>query len=140
MNEIDTAAFKLRTAIRLLIRRAHRDSGEGIPTRSEQGVMSWLDEKGEMTPAALASIEKVRPQTIGQTLDSLDKRRWIKRTPHPTDRRQTLISLSPSGRKTLLKLREMRQSWLVDEFKKLDAKELHTLITAIDILDRIAQS
>lgn len=140
MSEIDEAAVRLRTVIRLLIRRAYRAAGEGVPNRSEQGVMVWLDEKGEMTPSALAAIEKVRPQTMGQTLDSLDKRRWIKRMPHPNDRRQILISLSPSGHKALLKMRGLRQAWLVDEFTKLNSKDRETLVAAIDILDRIAQS
>lgn len=140
MSEIDAAAIKLRTIIRLLIRRAYTVVGEGGPTRSEQGVLVWLDEKSEMTPSALAAIEKVRPQTMGQTLDSLGRRRWIKRTPHPKDRRQILISLSPSGRKALSKGREMRQAWLVSQLSKLNAKDRRTLIAALDVLDRIAQS
>ena len=102
--------------------------------------MAWLDEKGKMTPGALAAIERVRPQTIGQTLDSLDKRRWIKRAAHPEDRRQVFISLSPAGQKALSQGRKLRQAWLVGELNKLNAGEQKTLIAAIDILDRIAHN
>ncbi len=140
MNQIDVAAAKLRTVLRLLIRRAYEGGDENAPTRSEQGVLGWLDEKGEMTPSALASVEKVRPQTIGQTLDSLEKHRWIKRMRHPEDRRQVLVSLSPSGRRVLEKGRALRQNWLVSEFAKLNTQELRMLVEAIDLLDRIAQS
>lgn len=139
MNEVDEVALKLRTVIRLLVRRAYSVVDNG-PARSEQGVLAWLDEKGAMTPGALATIEKVRPQTMGQTLEALDRRRWIKRTPHLNDRRQTLISLSPAGRKALVKAREQRQTWLVNQLNKLKNKDLQTLIAALDTLDRIAQS
>ncbi len=140
MNELNAMALRLRTMIRLLIRRAYIVVGEKGPARSEQGVLAWLDEKGEMTPGALAAIEKVRPQTIGQTLDALDRRGWIKRTPHPRDRRQVLISLSLSGRKALARGRELRQAWLVHELQKLNPKDRKTLIAGIEVLDRIAQS
>ncbi len=140
MNEIDTAALKLRKVMRLLVRRAYAAVGEKGPARSEQGVLVWLDEKGEMTPSALAALEKVRPQTIGQTLDALDRRRWIKRTPHPQDRRQVLISLSLSGRKALNRGRDLRQAWLVDEFKKLNSQDLRAVLAGLEVLDRIAQS
>ncbi len=65
MTDIDAAANKLQTVIRLLIRRAYTAGGASGPTRSEQGVLAWLHDKGEMTPSSLAAIEKVRPQTRG---------------------------------------------------------------------------
>jgi len=140
MTDLDSAAARLRTVFRLLLRRIYTTAGSAGPTRSEQGVMAWLDEKGEMTPGALAAIEHVRPQTVGQTLDSLAKRRWIKRTAHPQDRRQILISLSPAGQKALSQGRERRQAWLVTELKKLNAADQKTLVAAIDILGRIAHN
>jgi DNA-binding MarR family transcriptional regulator len=140
MVDVDAAAAKLRIVLRLLLRRAYTAVDSNGPTRSEQGVMAWLDEKGKMTPGALAAIERVRPQTIGQTLDSLDKRRWIKRAAHPEDRRQVFISLSPAGQKALSQGRKLRQAWLVGELNKLNAGEQKTLIAAIDILDRIAHN
>ena len=140
MNDIDTTASRLRTVFRHFLRRADLIAGVGAPTRCEQGVLAWLDEKGPMTPSALSAEQKVRPQTMGQTLDSLDRRRWIKRAPHPKDRRQVLISLSASGQKALIKGRRLRQAWLVGELKKLRPEERKALMATIDILERIVQS
>lgn len=140
MNDVDGAAARLRAVFRLLLRRAETISGPGAPTRSEQAVLAWLDEKGEMTPGALSAVQKVRPQTMGQTLDSLDRRRWIKRTPHPRDRRQVLISLRPTGQKALAKGRSLRQAWLVSELSKLESRDQKNLMSALDILERIVQS
>ena len=140
MSDIEKAASRLRTVFRFLLRRIDTMAGAGSPTRSEQAVLVWLDEKGAMTPGDLSAVQKVRPQTMGQTLDSLDRLRWIKRAPHPDDRRRILISLTPSGQKALAKGRHLRQAWLVSELKKLAPHDRKTLIAAIDILERIVQS
>jgi len=140
MSTIDTAAQRLRTVLRVMIRSANSVSGGNGPTRSEQGVLARLDEQGEHTPATLAAAERVRPQTMGQTLDSLDRHRWIKRTPHPGDRRQVLVSLSPAGRKALEKGRAARQAWLVAELKKLNAKDLSAVIAALDVFEQMIKN
>jgi DNA-binding MarR family transcriptional regulator len=140
MQEIDRAALKFRTVLRLLIRCAYSFADEDGPTRSEQGVMALLAYKIEMTPATLAAIEKVRPQTMGQTLDALDRHGWIKRKADPSDGRQVLISLSASGRRALNKGRKQRQAWLVGRITQLNLEDRRTLIAAIDILDQMVQN
>ncbi|MDR0534201.1 MAG: MarR family transcriptional regulator [Verrucomicrobiales bacterium] len=139
MSEIDNLASKMRGVIRQLSRRAHTMGNEYGPSRTEQAVLAWLDEKEEMTPSALATAEKVRPQSMGQTLDSLDRKHWIKRRPHEKDRRQVLISLSSAGRKVLQEKRESRQLWLVGKLTKLSEKDRKTLASAMDILDQMVQ-
>ncbi|MEI9999485.1 MAG: MarR family transcriptional regulator [Verrucomicrobiota bacterium] len=140
MADLNQIALRLRTALRLLVRRGNRDQAPGAPTRSEQGVLAWLDEKDSLTASGLAALEKVRPQTMAQTLDGLTRRRWIRRTPCPRDRRQVLLSLSPSGRKAMQRARDVRQAWLVTTLRQLDARDRQTLNAALDVLDRIAHS
>jgi DNA-binding MarR family transcriptional regulator len=136
MSEIEAIALKLRTTIRFLHRHADAIRDPGSPARSEQSVLVWLDERGPMSPKALADAQKVRPQTVAQTLDSLARHKWIRRGPHPHDRRQILISLSPSGKKALEKGRSQRQAWMVGELKKLTAPERKTLSAALEIIER----
>ena len=136
MNEIEDAASQLRAVFREMSRRTETLKGKDSPTRSEQGVLAWLEDKGPLTPRALSDIQQVRPQSMQQTLDSLTRRRWIQRTDHPTDRRQIVISLTPSGRKALLKGRKMRQAWLVSEIQKLTRAERKTLNAALGLLER----
>ena len=136
MNEIEETAMRLRVVFRKLSRKVDTLNEADAPTRSEHVVLAWLDENGLMTPSALAVAQKVRPQTMGQTLDALDRRRWIKRAPHPEDRRQILISLSPAGQKALAKGRALRQAWLVGELKKATGSDRKTLREALGILER----
>jgi DNA-binding MarR family transcriptional regulator len=139
MSDPAATATRLRTAIRFLIRRAETVSGKGKPPRSELDVMVLLDEKGALTPGELSTAMRVRPQTTGQTLDALTRRRWIVRKPHATDGRRVLVSLSPAGRKVLRAGRDLRQAWLTGEVGKLSPAEHRTLLDALALLERIAQ-
>lgn len=140
MPDLATTATKLRTAVRLLGRRAYAATGADGPTRAEQAVLAWLDDQAPMSPSALAAAEKVRPQTMGQTLDALSERGWIVRASHPTDRRQILISLSAAGRAELHRVRALRQDWLVGQLGQLEPAERSVIENAVEILDRIARS
>ena len=140
MKEIEATAARLRSVVRLIKRRAEEMKDKNSPSPSEQSVLVWLDDKGPMTPRALSDAQQVRPQTMQQTLDSLENRRWIKRADHPIDRRQILFSLSVSGKKALEKGRQLRQAWLVGELGKLTTAERKTLTDALGLLERFLQN
>jgi DNA-binding MarR family transcriptional regulator len=131
----DQIAERLRVVFRLMKRRVMAVSGDDGPTQGETSVMAWLDEKGTMTPSVLSAAHHVRPQTMGQTLDLLAGRGWITRAPHSTDRRQVLISLTPSGRRALARGRKLRQAWLVAELTHLPANDRRVLSSALTILE-----
>ena len=139
MKDIQETAARLRTVVRLIKRRAEQLKDKNSPSPSEQSVLVWLDDQGPMTPRALSAAQQVRPQTMQQTLDSLERRRWVRRADHPTDRRQILISLSATGRAALLKGRKLRQAWLVSELGQLPSRDRKTLADAIAILEHILE-
>ena len=136
MESVEQLAGRTRGVIRLMKRRAQAVSGIDAPTQTETLVLGFLDERGAMTASALSAAQHVRPQTMGETLDALAKRDWIARSPHPTDRRQIFISLTPAGRKALAKGRRLRQAWLVAELARLPAKDRRVLGEALTIFER----
>ena len=136
MADVNEMASRLRAVFRTVTRRAEAMCGPDSPTRSEQGVLAWLEDKGPLSQRALSDLHLVRPQTMQQTLDTLEKRRWIRRAPHPTDRRQILFSITASGRAALLKGRRIRQAWLVSEIGRLSPQDRRTLGSAIEILEQ----
>ncbi len=140
MTEMEDAASRLRLALRRVIRRADAVSGKDAPTRSELDAMVRLEEARALTPGALAAATRVKPQTMGQTLALLDRHGWIRRAPHPTDRRQVLISLSAAGRRTLAKGRRLRQAWLAGELARLNPADRKTMVRAIAIFEQIARN
>jgi DNA-binding MarR family transcriptional regulator len=136
MSEIEAAAARLRALIRSILRYSDAFRAVGAPARAEHGVLAWLHDRGPMSPKTLADLQRVRPQSMAQTLEALHRHQWIKRGPHPEDRRQILITLSTSGRKALEKARSLRQAWLVREMKKLPPNDRKTLSSAMEILER----
>lgn len=141
MKDVSEAATRLRLVVRLLNRRGQPEAGPQSPTRSEQAVLGWLEDRGQLIPSTLAKLEHVRLQSIGQTLDSLERRKWITREAHPQDRRRVLISITKAGRHALSKGRSMRQEWLEKAMSAvLNDRERRTLMKAIELLERIVHS
>jgi DNA-binding MarR family transcriptional regulator len=138
--QLAEAAEQLRLVLRLLHRRAQGPRGPDEPTRSEQAVLGWLHEAGPLNIRALAALERVRPQSMGQTVEAIQQRGWVARAPKPGDRRQSLISLTDAGRRALRIGRELRQRWLIDALAtRFDDAEREQLLAAIDLLARIVE-
>jgi len=138
--QIDEMAERLRLVFRAMKRQAMSVSGPDAPSHTETFILALLDEKGPMTPSALSVAQNVRPQTVGQALDAMSARGWVARGPHPTDRRQILISLTAAGRRALAKGRRLRQAWLVRELGRLKPADRRLLSSSITIFERLFQT
>jgi DNA-binding MarR family transcriptional regulator len=77
--------------------------------------------------------------TIVKIIDKLEKLNFVKREIDPTDRRAKLLSITPKGKRTLEKIREIKEETEErifkefsevekDQFKKLVPKLLEVLI------------
>jgi DNA-binding MarR family transcriptional regulator len=51
-----------------------------------------------LTPSQVADRVLIPSATVTATLDLLERRGWIRRTPNPDDRRSTLVEITPDGR------------------------------------------
>ena len=64
---------------------------------SHGAVLGRLERDGPATTSALAAAERVRPQSMAQTVSELEAAGLIDRTPDPDDRRQIHIGLTERG-------------------------------------------
>lgn len=134
-------AEELTAVVSQLHRRMRVASSEGALSPSQRITLGRLHESGPTTTAALARAEHVRPQSMGATLGVLEERGLIARSPHPTDRRQVVFSLTDSGERQLGSLRQAKRTWLADAIEaRLDAEDQRTLARAVDLLRRLAGS
>ena len=58
-----------------------------------------LSKDGARPPSYLSRYLMVHQTTVTNLLDHAEKQGWIKRQPHPTDRRASLAVLRPAGRR-----------------------------------------
>jgi DNA-binding MarR family transcriptional regulator len=68
-------------------------------------VLGLLRDHGPMTPSELGDGLIVTRATVTGLLDSLERRGYVRRVPHATDRRRLVVELTPEGMATLQQVR-----------------------------------
>jgi DNA-binding MarR family transcriptional regulator len=136
--EIAPLASELRVVIGQLIRRLRAE--QHLFSISQGAVLGRLDREGPQSVSDLAAAERVRPQSMAQTVADLESAGLLDRRPDPGDRRRALVSLTEAGVEALVASRREREGWLAGEIEKLPAEDRRTLARAVALLDEIAGS
>jgi DNA-binding MarR family transcriptional regulator len=132
-------AHELRETLGRLVRRLRAE--EPGPHVGRLVVLGRLDREGPASISDLAAAERMRPQSMAQTVAELESSGFVSRRPDPTDGRRVFIELTAAGRETLTVTRDRRESWLTDALaRELDAAELEELRSAIGLLARVVDS
>lgn len=139
MDSVDDTVARLRKVVRVINRRAQADTGEGSPTRSQQAVLGWLDERGRLSLGDLAGLEGMRPQSMTELVDACEARGWVVRRRDDPDRRKVAVCLTVAGGTVLNVGRVQRQAWLSEAMRSgLDVDEQRLLAEAVGLLERVA--
>jgi DNA-binding MarR family transcriptional regulator len=130
-------ASELRLVLGQLVRRLRAEYAFPI---AQASVLSRLDREGPQTASALATAERVRPQSMAQTLAELETAGLIERRPDPADGRSSQIELTAEGRDRVLEGRGRREDWLAAAIvAELSPEEQRTLLAAVPLLQRLTQ-
>ncbi len=105
-------------------------------SRTEVGVLRALT-GGPIRITELARREGVTQPGISLLVNRLEARGWVSREPDPSDRRAVLVAITPQGAAAFDELRAQYRALLHEEMASLDADEVETLASAVDILDRL---
>src|SRR6201989_385512 len=95
--DVSLIASELRVVLGQLMRRLRAEHRFPL---SHGAVLGRLDRQGPLSTVELASAERVRPQSMGQTLAELEAQGLVRRRPDEADRRRTLLELPDAGRQT----------------------------------------
>ncbi len=136
-TSIARTASELRIVLGQLVRRLRAENSFSI---SQGTVLARLEREGPQTTSGLAAAERVRPQSMAHTIAELQGAGLVARRPHPLDRRQILIELTGRGSETLAHDRKRREGWLAQAIGEFSPEEQETLIRAVPLLHRLAQS
>jgi DNA-binding MarR family transcriptional regulator len=140
MPPIDTAllASDLRDVLGQLIRRLRAEHRFPL---SHGTVLGRLDREGALSVSDLAAADRVRPQSMAQTVADLEGDGLVSRRPDPDDKRRALVELTEHGRTALNDDRRKREGWLAEVIADdLSPEEQVVLREAAGLLRRIAES
>jgi DNA-binding MarR family transcriptional regulator len=133
-------ASQLQIAIAHLARRLRAQRMDGTITLSQISALATLYRHGELSPTAVAELERVQPPSMTRVLAVLEQRGLVERRPHATDGRQAVIAITPAGRERVEEDRRKSQTWLARGLEELGATDLETLRAATALLERLAEN
>jgi DNA-binding MarR family transcriptional regulator len=131
-------AYRLRVALGRITRNM-----KGVETGltwPQAMVLTRLEENGDMTAAAIAAAEGVRPQSMAATLSAMEEERMVSRRADAHDRRQLQVSITEHGRSLIRAARASKEQWLAQAMKaRLNREEIETLRASLAVLERLAE-
>jgi DNA-binding MarR family transcriptional regulator len=131
-------ATRLRLGITRTARRLRQEAGSDLsPTLT--AALATIARHGPLTPSELAERERVQRPTATKLLARLEVPGLVVRTDDPTDRRSTLVAVSPAGLALLAEVRTRKDAYLARRLAKLTAGERETLARAADLLERLLE-
>jgi DNA-binding MarR family transcriptional regulator len=128
-----------RLARRLRAERAGELEETGL-SDTQLAALAALERHTAMTPGELAEHEKVQPPSMTRVIAALEERGLVLRVPHPTDRRQVVLSVTQEGRSLVNRARRRKEAWLAMRLKELTPHERATLRAAAPILEKLSQA
>ena len=128
----------LRPTITRLARRLRQQDHTGLgPTMT--AALSSIAKHGGPTHGELAAIEQVAPPTITAVVGKMENLGLVTRETGTTDRRVTLIRITPAGIDQLHEVRSRRTSWLAFQLDSLTDDERRRLVDAADVLAKLVE-
>jgi DNA-binding MarR family transcriptional regulator len=129
-----------RLARRLRVERLGLGGPETALSDIQLAALAALERHDAMTPGELAEHEKVQPPSMTRVIAVLEERGLVRREPHPTDRRQVILTVTPEGTDLVQRVRRRREAWLAQRLQELTPEQRQILRAAAPILEQISQS
>jgi DNA-binding MarR family transcriptional regulator len=132
------AARRIRLGVAAYNERIRAERA-GVLTLAQTAVLGQLHRHGAMTPGEMADRLKVLPQTLTRVLAALQGRALIARTPDPSDGRQSLVTITETGRDLLRDEMHPRDVFAASLIaRELTAAERDLLTIAAGLLEQLA--
>jgi DNA-binding MarR family transcriptional regulator len=94
-------------------------------------VLNYLRARDGAIQQQIGSVMGIDPSTMVSLVDQLERAELAKRRPHPRDRRAREVLITPKGRRTLKRARELAQEVEGDVLQGLSRDERRQLVTLL---------
>jgi DNA-binding MarR family transcriptional regulator len=143
---MDDSNRKIEQQMTVLLRRVQRihlatATGDVNVERSAYGIMCKLADNGPQRLGALATAFGLDPSTITRQVQALEEEGLASRQTDPSDRRASLLDLTPTGREVLEQTRSHRRARFfeaMEDWPDSDREEFARLLERFNAsLDRL---
>jgi DNA-binding MarR family transcriptional regulator len=136
--DVSPIASELRVVLGQLVRRLRAEHRFSL---AHGAVLGRLDREGPRGTSDLAAAERLRPQSMAQTVSELEADGLVNRRPDPADGRRALLEITDNGRQALEADRRQREGWLIQAITDgFSEQEQQALARAVPLLRRLADS
>lgn len=139
-SERRTAAADIRRGATRLAHRLRSERPAAALSPTKVSVLSHLYRHGERTPGEIATDEHHQPQSLTRALAELERAGLVARRRSDTDRRESVLRLTPAGETALRDDMTGRDAWLADALGGLADAEIAVLRIAGLLMDRLADA
>ena len=127
-HEAEAAALALLLEITVLLSEdMERDLARRGLTRARTSIVWLVALHGPMTQRALAEALQVTPRNVTGLVDGLEATGFVRREPHPVDRRATLVALTDTGQDAARDLQQLNALLSRQLFGELPERRLGDL-------------
>lgn len=134
--DLADTATRLRLGATRLARLLRQQSDAGL-TPTQLAALATVHRCGAIPIGTLADEEQVAAPTATKIVDKLHAQGLVDRVGDPTDRRVTLVSVTPAGDRLLADIRARKTAWLATRLAELPADEVARLTDALDVLEHL---
>jgi DNA-binding MarR family transcriptional regulator len=131
-------AHDLRLAVMRFSRRLRNQRVDTSVTLTHLSALATLKRHGPMSAGELATHERVQPPSMTRVVVALEGMGLVTRTPHPTDGRQVVLTITDPARELLAAEGRARDAWLSGRLQELSTEERAVLREAAAIMDKLA--
>jgi DNA-binding MarR family transcriptional regulator len=128
----EVLATRLRVAVTRLNRRLRQQSLAGL-SPAQASALGTVNRLDGLTLGELAAAEQVQPPTATRLVTSLEGAGLVARETDETDRRVVRVRITTEGRRTLQRIRTLKNAYLTRRLAALDPAE-HELAEALTSL------
>ena len=105
-------------------------------TRARATALWEILHREPVTQRELADALKVTPRNVTALVDAMEKTGFVRRRDHPSDRRATLVALTPKGRRAVSRMKAEKQAFAEALVGGLDSSELERFVGTLDRIIR----
>lgn len=138
MNSTELSS-SLRSVVSALHKGLRRQSDSvNNYSMTEMETIGHLFRAPSLLPTELASLTRVKTQSMSQILKKMEEQGIIKRSPSKEDKRKVFISLTAFGKKLVEKVKYDKDEWLKNAIdKSLSEKEKELLAKVLPVLNKL---